>query len=205
MSKESPKDSFDPYSYVEKLVKTGQELVLKPQSFFKNMPTKGGYGQPLLFSITIFFIVLAYNIALIASGLPYPSGQGTADRPITETLTRVPMLGIVWVLGLFLGALILHGAFKLLKGKGNYEATFRIFAYSSIANLLTIIPSVGQYMSSIYTLLLIMFGGRYIHGLSTGRAITAPILPALLLWGVLMGLILTGVVSVDKLAALLKQ
>lgn len=169
------------------------------------MPATGGYVQPLLFSIAIFLIVLGYNLALIASGLPYPGGQESDGETVTNALKKAPVLGVVWVGGLFLGSFVLHGSFKLLKGTGSYEATFRIFAYSSIANLLTIIPSAGQYLSTIYTLVLIMLGGRAIHGLSSTRAVVAPILPALIAWGILMAIILSGVIPIEELTSGLKR
>ncbi|MFQ5861827.1 MAG: YIP1 family protein [Candidatus Brocadiales bacterium] len=193
------------YGFIEGLVKTGRGVALRPHSFFKDMPVTGGYVQPLLFSLAIFFIVLSYNLVLVASGLPYPTGQESEGESITDALKKAPVLGALWVFGLLIGSLILHGSFKLLKGAGGYEATFRIFAYSSIANLLTIIPSVGQYVSTIYTLVLIMLGGKLVHSLSSTRAIAAPILPAFIIWGILMAMVLAGVVPIEELTSGLKQ
>ncbi len=193
------------FSYIDTLVKAGREVVLRPQSFFKNMPVKAGYAQPLIFAMAVYLIVLSYNLILIASGLPYPGGQEASGEPFTETLKKVPALAALWLSGLFLGSVILHGSFWLLKGKAGYEATFRIFAYSSIANLLTIIPSVGHYACTISTLVLVMLGGREIHGLSSLRAIAAPILPAIVVWGILMGLIYSGIVPLEKLTATFNQ
>ncbi|MFQ5956410.1 MAG: YIP1 family protein [Candidatus Brocadiales bacterium] len=193
------------YGLIEGLIKSGRGVALRPQNFFKNMPLTGGYVQPLLFSLAIFFIVIGYNLALIASGLPYPTGQESEGESVVEALKKVPFLGALWVLGLLLGSLIIHGSFKLLKGTGGYEATFRILAYSSIANLLAIIPSVGQYLSTIYTLVLIMLGGKLVHGLSSIRAIAAPMLPAFLLWGILIAMILAGVVSIEEITSNLER
>lgn len=193
------------YRIVEGLARTGRELALRPQSFFKNMPVNGGYVQPLLFSLAIFLIVLGYNLALIASGLPYPGGHEATGEPLSEALRKVPMLGALWVLGLVVGSMVLHCSFRLLKGDGSYEATFGIFAYSSIANLLTVIPTVGQYVAPIYTLVLIMLGGKLVHGLSSVRAIVAPILPTILLWSALIILALLGVIPIEELTSNLKQ
>ncbi len=205
MTDKRPEGLYDIYGTIERLIKTGREVALRPQNFFKNMPVTGGYIQPLLFSLTIFIIVLGYNLALIASGLPYPTGQESGGRTIEDALNKVPLLVVIWLAGLFLGSLILHGSFKLLKGTGHYEATFRLFAYSSIANLLTIIPTVGQYFSTIYTLVLLMLGARIIHNLSSARAVVAPILPAFIIWGILMVLMLGGLIPIEKLTSSLLQ
>lgn len=205
MSEEKRRGLYGLVDFLDRLVKTGRAVALRPQDFFNNMPVTGGYVQPLLFSVAIFLIVLGYNLALIASGLPHPGGQESSGETVTDALKKAPVLGIIWVLGLFLGALVLHGSFRLLKGTSGYEATFRIFAYSSIANLLAIIPSVGQYFSTIYTLVLIMLGGKAVHGLSSTRAIVAPILPAFLIWGLLMAMIISGIIPVEELTSRLKQ
>ncbi|OHB37072.1 MAG: hypothetical protein A3C38_03180 [Planctomycetes bacterium RIFCSPHIGHO2_02_FULL_50_42] len=205
MLEKRPKGLSGLIDFLDRLVKTGREVALRPQNFFKNMPTTGGYIQPLFFSIAVFLIVIGYNLALIASGLPYPGGQESGGETVINALKKAPILGVVWVAGLFLGAFILHGSFKLLKGTGSYEATFRIFAYSSIANLLTIIPSAGQYLSTIYTLVLIMLGGKMVHNLSTSKAIMAPILPAFIAWGILMAIALSGIIPIEELTSGLRR
>lgn len=187
---------------IDSLLRDGKEIIFRPQQFFQGMPLFGGYVQPLLFALSVFAIILVYNIALLATGLPYP-GE-TKRGTLTDFLPRVPVLFILWISGLFLGSVILHGAFKLLKGKGNYQATFRLFAFCSIANLLTVVPLVGQYLSTVYAFLLIMMGGKGVHGLSNPRAIAAPLLPALFLWFILVGLALTGVLPLEKLKAALR-
>ncbi len=200
---EERQESF--FGRIEGLIRTGQEIILRPQGFFKNLPAKDGYLRPLLFSMVIFCIVLGYNLVLVSSGLLRPDGQGSADSPsLTDALTNVPVLVVLWLFGLILGSLVLHATFKLLKGKGRFESTFSIFAYSSIANLLTIIPSIGHYACTIYTLVLIMLAGRVVHKLSSVRAVAAPILPALVLWGVMMVLVLSGIIPIERLTSSLK-
>ena len=193
------------FGHIEGLIRTGREIILRPQGFFRNLPTKDGYVRPLLFSMVIFCIVLGYNLALLASGLLRPVGQGSDGKSLTDALMNVPVLVVLWLFGLILGALVLHASFKLLKGKGSFESTFSIFAYSSIANLLTIIPSLGHYACTIYTLVLIMLAGKVIHELSSIRAVAAPILPAIVLWGVMMALVFSGIVPIEQLTSSLKQ
>lgn len=189
-----------PENLWENLLRTGKEIILRPQSFFQNMPLFGGYTQPLLFSSAIFIIILLYNILLLlGTGLPFPNGKEVQDVSIRETLYRASVLFILWVSGLFIGATILHGSFKLLKGRAPYQATFKIFSYSSVANLLNLVPLVGQYISTVYAFVLIMMGGKWVHGLSSPRAIAAPLLPALVLWLVLLALVFTGIIPLEKI------
>lgn len=183
----------------EDILGSGRDVIFRPQAFFQCMPVTEGYLRPFLFSSAVFLIVMGYNVLLVATGLPFPSGQEVKDRGLGAVLLRAPVLYALWVLGLFAGSGLLHLSFKLLKGKAPFQGTFRIFAYSAVANLLSIIPLLGQYLSSIYALVLIMLGGRYVHGLSSLRAVAAPLLPALLAWALFFALIYTGVLPLGEL------
>jgi hypothetical protein len=183
----------------EELLNSGIEIILRPQAFFQDMPQTGGYLRPLLFASAVFIIVLLYNALLIATRLPFPNGQELRGGRVLEVVAKAPVLYLLWILGLVVGSAMLHLSFKLLKGKAAFQDTFRLFAYSSVANLLSLVPLLGQYLSSIYALVLIMLGGRYVHGLSSPRAIAAPLLPALLAWVILFGLIYMGVLPLEKL------
>jgi len=184
----------------EDILSSGRDIIFRPQVFFQGMPLTEGYLRPVLFASTVFLIVLAYNVLLVATGLPFPNGQGVKDNALLwGALLKAPVLYALWILGLFLGSAILHLSFRLLKGKATFQGTFRLFAYSTVANLLSLVPLFGQYLSTVYALVLIMFGGRYVHGLSSPRSIAAPLLPALLAWAVLFTLIYTGVLPLEKL------
>ncbi|HHT9120547.1 MAG TPA: YIP1 family protein [Candidatus Hypogeohydataceae bacterium YC41] len=183
----------------EDILSSGKDIIFRPQVFFQAMPTTEGYLQPLLFASTIFLIVLAYNVLLIVTGLPFPNGQEMKDKALGNVMLKAGILYLLWILGLFLGAAVLHLSFKLLKGKAQFQGTFRLLAYSTMANFLSLVPLLGQYLSSVYALVLIMLGGRYVHGLSTPRAIAAPLLPALLSWAIVLTLIYAGILPLEKL------
>lgn len=194
-----------PENLLENLLRTGKEIILRPQYFFQNMPVLDGYTKPLLFATAVFIIILLYNMLLLGTGLPYPSGKEVKGASIKDTLYKAPVLLILWIVGLFIGATILHGSFKLLKGSAPYQATFKIFAYSSIANLLTIVPFAGEYISTVYAFVLIMLGGKCVHSLSNPKAIAAPLLPALVLWLMLVALVFTGIIPLEKIKSSLSH
>lgn len=188
-----------PENLLESLLRTGKEIILRPQCFFQNMPVLGGYTQPLLFATAVFIVILLYNMLLLGTGLPFPNGKEVRGESMKDILYRAPVLFVLWATGLFIGAAILHGSFRLLKGSAPYQATFKIFAYSSVANLLTLVPLVGQYISTVYAFVLIMLGGKLVHGLSSPKAIAAPLLPALVLWLMLLALVYTGIIPLEKI------
>lgn len=183
----------------EDILSAGKDIIFRPQVFFQGMPRTEGYSRPLLFATTVFLIVLGYNVLLLATGLPFPNGQEVEGSGLRDIIWKAPILYLLWMLGLVVGSAVLHLSFKLLKGKAPFQGTFRLFAYSSVANLLSIVPLLGQYLSVVYAMILIMLGGRYVHELSSPRAIIAPLLPALMAWAVLFVLISTGVLPLEKL------
>lgn len=192
MSEERPK-------LWEDLLASGRDIIFRPQMFFRSMPTTAGYLRPLFFASTVFLIVLTYNVLLAVTGLPFPNGQEVKGKALGAVILKAPILYLFWILGLFAGSVFLHLSFKLLKGKAPLQGTFCLFAYSTVANLLSLVPLLGQYLATIYALILLMLGGRYVHELSSPRAIVAPLLPALLAWVLLFALIYTGVLPLEKL------
>ncbi len=194
----------------EDIFNSGRDVVLRPQAFFQAMSTAGGpdegttattggYLRPLLFASVIFLIVMAYNVLLMVTGLPFPNGQEIKEKAVDDILFKVPILYALWMIGLLVGSAVLHLSFRVLKGRASFQGTFRVFAYSTVANFLSLVPVIGQYLSTVYALVLIMFGGRYVHGLSSLRAIAAPLLPALLAWAILIGFVYVGVLPLEKL------
>ncbi|MFN3466300.1 MAG: YIP1 family protein [Candidatus Brocadiales bacterium] len=183
----------------EDILSSGRDIIFKPQAFFQGMPPAEGYLRPLLFASTVFLIVLAYSVVLVATGIPFPGGQEAEEKALGDVFLKAPLLYVLWILGLFVGSAFLHLSFKILKGKAPFQGTFRLFAYSTVANLLSLVPLLGQYLSTMYALILIMLGGRYVHGLSSLRAIIAPLLPALLVWALLFTLVYTGLLPLEKL------
>ncbi len=192
MSEERPKPFED-------VINCGRDIIFKPQIFFQEMTLAGGYLRPLFFASTVFLIVFTYNALLVITGLSFPNGQEVKGESPVDVLLRAPILYALWVVGLFGGAALLHLSFKLLNGKASFLGTFCIFAYSSVSNLLSVVPFLGQYLSPIYGIVLIMLGGRYMHGLSNPRAIIAALIPALMIWVVVFVLLYTGVLPLEKL------
>jgi len=67
--------------------------------------------------------------------------------------------------------------------KKGFESTFRALAYAYGGNLFGIIPFIGSTIGGIYCLVLTIFGVREGHGISTGRAVLAVLLPIIVVVG----------------------
>jgi hypothetical protein len=67
--------------------------------------------------------------------------------------------------------------------KKGYQATFRAISYSYCALLFNIVPFIGSFVGSVYMIILIIFGVREGHRISTGKAVLAVLLPLIVVLG----------------------
>jgi hypothetical protein len=64
-----------------------------------------------------------------------------------------------------------------------FEATFRAISYSYSATLFYIVPIIGSFVGGIYIFILAILGVREGHGISTGKAVLAVLLPLIVVFG----------------------
>jgi len=67
-----------------------------------------------------------------------------------------------------------------------FEATFRAICYSFSATLFYIVPIIGSFVGGIYILILAILGVREGHGISTGKAVVAVLLPLIVVAGLVI-------------------
>jgi len=83
---------------------------------------------------------------------------------------------------IFVGSVITHICLIFVGGnKRGFEATFRVVSYAWCGNLFEVIPFIGCAVGSIYTLILSIIGIREVHGISTGKAVIAVLLPMIII------------------------
>lgn len=133
--------------YLTGYYRTAKEVILTPKIFFESMPTTGGFKEPSI------FLALGCSVSTILSCL------------LTLHIFNIPIGIIGAVFGSFVFAGIAFGVAKALGGKGTFEATFRVFAYSSCLQLLYWIPLVGLVVG-LYGLVLAYLGIKKVHELS---------------------------------------
>lgn len=153
---------------------TLKEVLFKPKDFYKEMPKKGGYSNPFKFAFISFFISILGSLALLFLTKP-PTNQELMVTPFVLVIAPLVMSSFI-----FIGALLFHVFFKLMKGKANYECTFRIVAFASSTSVISWIPWFGLF-ASLYTLYLYMIGGIKVHKLSAVKSAFAVLLPIIIL------------------------
>ena len=168
------------------LFDTWTKSVFHPTDFFSAMPVKGGYGGPLLYGfivgeIAVLFSLFWQGILMMMGVFGESSEQMEAMGVSVAVLVIVAFLSPLLVLiGYFLSSGILHVCLILVGGaRRDFEATFRVVCYAAGANLFNIVPFFGGLVAWVWNAALNIIGIRETHGISTGRALLAYILPAL--------------------------
>ncbi len=88
------------------------------------------------------------------------------------------------VIGLFIGAAILHLCLLVVGGvkdsEAGFEGTLRSLGYAQTAGLAQLIPLVGSLVAFFWTLVLVVIGFVRLHRTGEARAVVAVLLPLLL-------------------------
>ncbi len=130
--------------------------------------------------------------------------MGTMSSAITSMMPmKMPLMGaaggglaavtmfigflILLIVGLFIGAAIIHIFVILLGGKKGYTQTTKALAYGMTPQLLLgWIPFIGI-IAGIWALIVEILGIRELQEMSTGKAVLAVILPGIII-GIIVGI-----------------
>ncbi|MGR3317576.1 MAG: YIP1 family protein [Candidatus Anammoxibacter sp.] len=155
------------------------DIILRPRLFFSNMGIDGGYKDPLIFSYIVFFSVTILGFALYLLGMPQMVVLVDSNKELNsnQLFSLFFLRAIAWGVGIFLVALMYHIGFKIVGGKGNYEATYRIVTYTSATYVFNLIPRIGIIIYCLYSLYLVIFGGNIVHKIPFRKAVIGPLIP----------------------------
>jgi hypothetical protein len=170
-----------------------QLFVTAPTEAFAQTIKQGDFGSPLLFAIIVGWIGVALGQiwetlmgASILSMLPaevrnqVPFVMGSAG----SFLFNVIFAPVFIIVGLFIGSAILHLCLIVVGGLGQsragFEGSFRVVAYSTVAQLANVVPIVGGMISLVWTLFLAVIGAQKIHHTDQGKAVLAVLIPVVL-------------------------
>lgn len=167
-------------------MRTTREALFSPTQFFKKVSAGKGYWSPLIYGIISgvigFGVSMLYQWFFFSAFIP---PQIHAFIPYNLLLTFSLMLVPLMVTSsIFIGSAITHLCVMIVGGNRNgYQATFRAVSYSHCAHLFDIVPFIGGFIGSVYMIVLIIFGVREGHEISTGKAALAVLLPFIVMVG----------------------
>jgi hypothetical protein len=155
---------------VQSFISTAQRVGLQPVDYFRGIRRRGDFLNPLIFAI------ICYEVFAILSGIFALIGGRQGIGGFIGSLILAPIGAVI---GLFIGAGILHLLVMLIVGSGNsgFEATLRVGAYASVVNLVSWVPFIG-WIASLYGIYLGIVGIREVHATTTGKAALVVLIPA---------------------------
>jgi hypothetical protein len=177
--------------------RTVSGVLLEPTATFRDASRTAGIGPALFFGLILG--VTGKYISLVWDYLWQEVFQNSTDfsqflpPEVLDTFDPSQMMAFSLVagifmapigvlVGLFLWSAIVHLLLLLFSGATHgFEATFRTIAYASGSTaLFQAVPICGSFIGFFWNLVAQIIGLKEIHGISTGKAVAAVLLPLFL-------------------------
>ena len=144
---------FNTRDPINSFLSVAKNVVVSPREFFARMPAEEGLKNP--------FIFLAF--CLFVSTLFFANIIGANFSIFVRLFTFLLLWAFLWS-GLLYAAVV-----NFFKGKGTFQGTFRIVAYTGVTHLVSWIPVLGI-IASFYGFYLVIVGLAQVHRIDTGKA-----------------------------------
>jgi hypothetical protein len=201
--REVSKDEYVPWEsgegFIRAFFQTVWNSLFSPTKFFKKVASGAGYWISLVYGLICGAIAACTNFlwvwlffSVFFQLLPPQFSHAISFFSSIVIIILLVSLPIFEALTIFIASLILHLCLIIVGGKKKgFETTFRAFSYANSARLFYAIPffiipflaPILYFALNIYHLVLIIIGVREGHGISTGRAVLAVLLPLIVIVG----------------------
>ena len=175
-----PWEDMEGLGFFQAFLTTLKEVLFSPTQFYRRMPTRAGFKNPLIFGLILGVLGGVLGLAW--------------QQVFMLRLGQVPEIATTYFVGiaiglpfivlalLYIGSAIIHFCLIVVGGnRRGFEATFRVIAYSWSTQIFALIPFVGGLIIPIYALAIEIIGLREGHGIGTGRAALAVFLPIIVI------------------------
>jgi hypothetical protein len=177
----------------ESFFDTAKLFITAPDQAWARTRETGDYTRPLLFALIVAWVGAIFNAvwgSMFGAGLmkmlppQYLSRLGPLGGGGGGLIANIVLAPIFIACGLFIGSAILHVSFMIVgaltNSKSQFEGTFRVVAYSSIAHIAYVIPFVGGLVVLVWRIYLMMLGVQRLHKTTQGKALIGILLPTVL-------------------------
>jgi hypothetical protein len=179
----------NPGAPVQRFIDTMKGALIDPQNTFAQMRREGGLQPPL------FYYLLGAAIAVIGQILWHfvgfggmmalPGSRGAMAGAAAGVGFLFIILPLCYIIGIFLGSLIIHVLLGLFGGqKFPYETTFRTVAYAHGSALpIAFIPACGGLIGGIWGLIVLIIGLAQTQETTIGKSAAAVLVPIVICCG----------------------
>jgi len=187
--------------FIRAFYRTTRDSLFFPTRFFKKISFGEGYWAPLIYGLITGIIgngcAIFWFWLFIAQFIPMDRFPFQYSLSILQIILPLPFQQAI---AMFIGSAIIHLCLMIVRGNNNgYKTTFRAIAYSYSGYLFGIIPFIGLLIGNIYVFILTIIGVREGHGISTGKAVLAVLLPAMVIFGLIFIAILLVMMFVGSM------
>ena len=158
---EEKKPAADPKAMLVSIIGIFQAVIIAPASFYRQMPTSGGYADPLIFAVVMG--VAAGIVRTVVSLLGF-----SFAKFFMLFLAGVIITPIFTALFTFVAAAILFVIWQLMGSRQSYEVSFRCAAYalaiSPITAVFNFIPYLGIVASLAWMAYILVCASVEVHG-----------------------------------------
>jgi hypothetical protein len=192
----TPWEDREAKGFFSGLFTTVKDTLFRPSEFFRKMPVTGGLTDPLLYALIIGMtgLMFSYFWQILLQGAMQdamlPGMKAVAGQHMLRGMGMAvlaffsPFLVILW---LFISSGVLHLFLMMVKGaRSGFEATFRVAAYGSSANLFLVIPFCGGLLAGVWAIVLTIIGLREAHETTGGKAAVAVFFPVVVCCGLIL-------------------
>jgi hypothetical protein len=198
--------------------RTIKEVLFSPSQFFRSMPVNKDMQYPLIYGILMGFFVGLFSLfwQYAFSGI---SGQAKGTELLFTSyfiIFYALIIPIILAIQLFAISGVFHTSLMIVGGdRRGFDATFRVVAYISTIQLLSIVVIwAGSAAKTPFLFILLFFifffyaaimysiGFKESHQISTGKAVFAVLLPAIIVLA--LGIII-AVMFVPLILSLIPQ
>jgi hypothetical protein len=187
----SPEDQYVPWEsgegFITAFLRTTGDALFSPTRFFKKVGTGEGYWSALIYGMICGIIggcgTLVWQWFIFSQWFPV---QKFSDLFYSfYFVIFIIAIPLTVASSIFFGSAVTHLCLMIVGGnEKGFESTFRVISYSFSGYLFGIIPVIGSTIGAVYILILIILGVREGHGISTGKAVLAVLLPLIVGVGV---------------------
>ena len=144
------------------VIAIARQVLLDPRTFFAQLPRHGGYGEPVIF-VGIMAVIAGVLGALLSFVTSLRIGG------MTFGIVSILVIPLATVIGSFIAGGLMHGIWKLLGSRQEFETSYRCIAFSTaiipVTALIAVLPYVGTLVANIWWFWLMLLASVSVHGL----------------------------------------
>lgn len=172
-------ENRDQIGFFKALLATIKQVLFRPTSFFDALASKAPVKGALLFYICVGVLVgvVASIIGSVTNAVLFGQNTQNAFLAAPSLAVTVVVMPIMLIIGLYLGAAVLNFVAKIFGGKADFEKTLNVLAFSSSAQVWSLVPLLGGIVSFFWMFYLQIKGLSRIHELSVPKVVLVLVTP----------------------------